>query len=338
MVDPASSSSRVPDGGAAIRTSLVRSGTSRFIVVDRRDIPAGMADRHVAAGLFGETVADGLGGDHYQLNKLAIWTPTGPNEVGFTFFSLAPGTRSIAQGAECGHAAVAVARVAAETIRTDGRLVVRNADTGQRMAVGLDPEGGIADGDRTGTVVYDPPLPPVDAFRAGPPAGREEEDVSWEIVHAGNVFALVPGSRTCDDADLRRLIQAETLDWARRTGVSNASPEFVRTIAYDIRWTAETAARIDATCHNGDQRHSSLPISGNVALCNHVAHLRIDDLAATSSTDGGDLVFSFETRSQGGVEDVGVELARRPEGWMIHSTSSTTNVRLLFQGTAFIAS
>ena len=101
---------------------------------------------------------------------------------------------------------------------------------------------------------------------------------------------------------------------------------------------AETAARIDATCHNGDQRHSSLPISGNVALCNHVAHLRIDDLAATSSTDGGDLVFSFETRSQGGVEDVGVELARRPEGWMIHSTSSTTNVRLLFQGTAFIAS
>lgn len=336
MVDPASSSSRVPDGRAAIRTSLVRSGTSRFIVVDRRDLPAGMADRHVAAGLFGDTIADGLGGDHYQLNKLAIWIPTGPNEVEFTFFSLAPGTRSVAQGAECGHAAVAVARVAAEAIRTDGRLVVRNADTGQRMAVDLDPEGGIADGDRTGTVVYDPPLPPVDASRMGPLSGRDG-DLGWEIVHAGNVFALVPGSRTCDDADLRRLIQAETLDWARRTGVSNASPEFVRTISYDIRWISETSARIEATCHNGDQRHNSLPISGNVALCNHVAHLRIRDLAATSSTDDGDLAFSFETRSQGGVENVGVDLARRPEGWMIRSTSSTTNVRLLFRGTAFIA-
>ncbi len=282
-------------------------------------------------------MADGLGGDHYQLNKLAVWGSTAGNEVDFTFFALAPGSREVCRGAECGHAAVAVARVVAEG-STDGTPVrVRNVDTGQRMEVAPATVGEGFDGRCCGSIVHEPPLPPVEAVAMGPIPGHGERP-GWEVIHAGNVFALVPGISTCDDQPRRRRIQAETLDCARQAGVRNARPEFVRTISFDLQWLSETRARIDAICHNGDQRHNSLPLAGCAALCNRLACLRLEELRVDPNAGPADIAFGFEAGSPSGVEEVGVSMRSDQGSWRIHTTSNSTSVRLLFSGTAFLAS
>ena len=325
-------------GARPVPSCLVRAGTSRFIVVDRRHAPPGASDREIAAGLFGSTVADGLGGDHYQLNKLAIWRATAENEVDFTFFALAPGSREVCQGAECGHAAVAVARVVAEEEERHGTPIgVRNVDTGQRMEIAPESAGDGFDGQCRGTIVHEPALPPIEAMAMGPIPGHGERP-RWEVVHAGNVFGLVPGISTCDDQPRRRRIQAETLDCARQAGVRNASPEFVRTIAFDLQWLSETRARIDAVCHNGDQRHNSLPLSGCAALCNRLSCLRIEELRIDQGVRSSEIAFDFDARSPSGAERVGVSMRFDSGSWRIHATSNSTSVRMLLRGEAFLSS
>ena len=323
-----------------VRTCLVRSGTSRIIVVNRQDAPSGIDPATLALRLFGRnSVADGLGGDHYQLNKLAIWDQASSGGFEFTFFNLAPGSRMVSRGAECGHAAVAVALVI-ETERPPSErgapVRVRNVDTGQILEI-ISRED--ADQDAVAClakVLHDPPISMSNVVELSAPSATSDE-IRWEVVPAGNIFAMVPGRNTCEDRALRREIQAVTLQWALSSSVPNAGEEFIRTISHDVQWMDPTHAQVHAVCHNGEERHNSLPVSGSSALCNHLTlqHLVSSDIP--TSEDRTEVDFEFELNSISGTEAVQVHASHRSGSWMIDSTSCNTNARLLIEGTAFLS-
>ena len=323
-----------------VRTRLVRAGTSRIIVVDRRDAPADVDDADLALRLFGrDSVGDGLGGDHYQLNKLAIWRPTASGGFEFTFFNLAPGSRRVSRGAECGHAAVAVALVAGPD-RGPGEsgtpIRVRNVDTDQILDVS--PRTGPEDpfGARLARVIHDPPVVAARGVELAMPPDSAKE-IRWEVVPAGNLFALVPGVDTCEDGDVRETIQSMTLEWARTAAVPKARKEFVRTISHDVRWLDDAQARVEAVCHNGAERHNSLPVSGSAALCNQLAIDRMLGSDFAMPGDPEEVDFEFDVRSISGGEIVRVHARHRSGSWRIESTSCNTHARLLIEGTAFLS-
>ena len=323
-----------------VRTCLVRSGTSRIIVVNRQDAPPGIDEETLALRLFGrDSVADGLGGDHYQLNKLAIWNRASGGGFEFIFFSLAPGSRSVSRGAECGHAAVAVALVI-ETGRPPsergGPVRIRNVDTGQNLEITARKDADQDAGACLAKVLHDPPISMSNVVELSAPSATGDE-IRWEVVPAGNIFAMVPGRNTCEDRALRREIQAVTLQWALSSSLPNASEEFIRTIAHDVQWKGPTHAQVHAVCHNGEERHNSLPVSGSSALCNHLTlqHLVSSDFSRSEAPAGVD--FDFELTSVSGTEAVQAHASQRSGSWMIDSTSCNTNARLLIEGTAFLS-
>ena len=178
-------------------------------------------------------MADGLGGDHYQLNKLAIWRSTAENEVDFTFFVW---HREVARSAGSGmRARGGGGRPGGRGRRAAGRRSGRNVDTGQRMEIAPESAGDGFDGQCRGPRL---PLPPSRRWRWDrfPATGKAS------LGGGPRGKRLRPGARnsTCDDQPRRRRIQAETLDCAGQAGVRNASPEFVRTIAFDLQWLSET--------------------------------------------------------------------------------------------------
>ena len=318
-----------------VATCLVRSGTSRIIVVNRGDAPSGIEDSELALRLFGrDSVADGIGGDHYQLNKLALWNRHATDGIEFAFFNLAPGSRRVSRGAECGHAGVAVALVAGPG-RLDGPVRVRNVDTGQLLEVASHEASKGRSGAFLAKVIHDPPITVMNEAElvATSPTG---EVLRWETVPAGNIFALVPGLNTCDDEVVRRKIQTVTLEWARDTGHDNASAEFIRTISYDARWEDAGRCRVDVECHNGSEKHNSLPVSGSSALCTHLAVHRLRSAGPPPSADPGRSRIEFDLTSVSGTEIVTVEAERRSDDWEIVSTSCSTNARLLLEGTMFL--
>lgn len=320
----------------AVGTCLVRSGTSRIIVVNRRDAPSGIEDSDLALRLFGrDSVADGIGGDHYQLNKLAIWNRHATDGIEFAFFNLAPGSRRVSRGAECGHAGVAVALVAGPD-RPDEPVRVRNVDTGQLLEVASHWASKGRSGAFLAKVIHDPAITVMNEAElvATSPTGDE---LRWETVPAGNIFALVPSLNTCDDEAARRQIQRVTLEWARDTGRVNASAEFIRTISYDARWEDAARCRVDAVCHNGSEKHHSLPVSGSSALCTHLAVHRLRSAGLPPSTDPNRFRIEFDLTSVSGTETVTVEAERRSGDWGILSTSCSTNARLLLEGITFLS-
>ena len=323
-----------------VRACLVRSGTSRFIVVNRQDAPSDLDERTLALELFGgNSVADGLGGDHYQLNKLAIWQQTLGGELEFTFFSLAPGSRVVSRGAQCGHAAVAVALVSEgrrPASERGGPVRVRNVDTGQILEVSPRSAADEPIGSCHARIIHEPPVSMANGTELVVSA-TDHDEIRWEAVAAGNIFALIPGRQLLDDPKRRREIQAVTLEWARTESVPNASEEFVRSITYDVQWETPTHARIDAVCHNGDERHNSLPVSGSSALCDHLTLKRLLDRDFPTTPDREDIEFVFHVTSVSGTEVVEVHASHRSGSWTIQSTSCTTNARLLIEGIAFLS-
>lgn len=323
-----------------MRTFLVRAGTSRIIVVNRHDAPSGIEDRELALRLFGkDSVADGIGGDHYQLNKLAIWDRAADGGFEFTFYNLAPGSRSISRGAECGHAAVAVALVAGPDrpdAGPDDPVRVRNVDTGQVLEVVPRKDDDAPAGARLARILHEPAISmtPGTGLVASP-ASRDA--LRWEVVPAGNIFALIPGRRTCDDPVVRDEIQATTLQWARTRELPNAGAEFIRAISYDAKWETADRCRVEAVCHNGVEQHNSLPVSGSSALCNHLAVERLAGGDFDPSPNEEDLELEFDLISVSGVEIVTVQATRRSGEWQVVSTSCSTNARLLLEGTIFLS-
>ena len=318
-----------------VEACVVRSGTSRIIVVDGRTLPPHMDPSEIADHLLGRgDLADGLGGEHYQLNKVAIWSASSEDVAEFHFFNLDPTLKTITVGSECGHAAAAVGMVAAvsEPRRFNSISVpVHSLDTGQRFEYRSHDAGRCWNAPCT-LRLFPEASPP--AIHSKVAAQDHREDIPFDVVHHGNSFALVPGISGLESAKIRRQIALSTVEMARRDRRTNDRPEYVRVLPYEIEWLSDTTATVTATCFNGEVRHKSLPISGAIALCDLLALKRVDEFPPPG--DPQRMRFEFELQSPHGTKPGNVELVRRDDSWMVDWTGYDADVRLLFACNAVI--
>lgn len=318
-----------------ISVNVVRSGTSRIIVADQRSLPRDMKLDEVANHLLGHgDPANGLGGEHYQLNKVAIWNPSSEDVAEFHFFSLDPSLRTITSGSECGHAAAAVGMVAAisEPDRFDPSSVpIRSLDTNQRFEYRAHDTTRFWNATCTLELTADTEDSSIHSETLRP--GHRAE-IRFDVVLHGNSFALVSGMIGLESSDIRRAIVTSTSELAGRNHRVNCSEEYVRIIPYEIEWQSETAGTVIASCFNGEARHKSLPISGAIALCDCLALKRVAEHPPADDVE--DLNFSFMLESPHSTKPGGVRLVRRDGAWVVERTGYDADIRLLFSCQAII--
>ena len=310
-----------------VSAAMVRAGTSRIIVADGRTAPEGMTHEELSYHLLGHgDPSNGLGGEHYQLNKVAIWRPAEPPFIDFHFFNLDPGEQKMVMGAECGHAAAAVGMVAGleEPEQFDPSLIrVRNADTRQIIDFKTHVPERFWNAPCTINLhAEDQDIPP----------HRDEMhidgggDVLWHVVHHGNSFALVQGFEATESPEVRRHIESHTIEHAREVGRRNIGPEFVRVIPHTAEWESRTHARVQACCWNGEEKHKSLPVSGAIALCDFLACRQCSN---DPSSDTKECTYTFTIDSPTSSEPGSVHMIRSGASWSIVWSGYDTFVRLL---------
>ena len=256
----------------------------------------------------------------------------------FAFFNLAPGSRSVSRGAECGHAAVAVTVVAGPT-RPDHELGepvrIRNVDTGQILEVPAGSGEVNPLGSCRAKILHEPPIGRLDEVELTTMSSAGKS-LHWTVIPAGNIFALVPNCSTCNDEAIRRDILSTTLQWARDSGLPNGSEEFIRTICHEPHWEEVSRCRVEVVFWNGVERHNSLPVSGATMLCNHLALERLASSDGRPPDDLDEIEIEFDVNSITRMESVTVHARRIRGSWVIVATSCSTTARLLFEGTAFL--
>lgn len=310
-----------------VSATIVRAGTSRIIVADERTIPEGMNHEELSYHLVGHgDPSNGLGGEHYQLNKVAIWRSTESPFVDFHFFNLDSGEQKMIVGAECGHAAAAVAMVAGlkEPEHFDVSMIrVRNADTRQIIDFKThDPERFWNASCTIQLHAEDQDIAP----------HRDELhieggcDVLWHVVHHGNSFALVQGFASAESPEVRKQIEAHTIEHARQVGRRNIGHEFVRVIPHVVEWESKTHARVRASCWNGEEKHKSLPVSGAIALCDFLAYRQCSN---DPPPDTEECTYTFSIDSSTSIEPGSVHMTKNGDSWSIAWSGYDTTVRLV---------
>lgn len=328
-------------GFMSMPVSVIRCGTSRVLAVIGSTWP-GTPER-LATQLFGELCADGLGGEHYQLNKLVIIAPTSdPHHFEFLFVQYDRRDNSALAGLECGNLCAAAGLVAVDrgiaTPAPDG--VVYATNVGTMQAVGIRPTSMVGPVSTFSvSFLYPEGLTPHGY------SGDEGDEVDlgletpvrfWVVDH-GNLFVLAnlhPSSLTAERAERLEIAGREL---ARDSG--SGAARLPKVIAYSIdddsAWSYGTPdgagavpVRVEAACASGGQLHSSLPGSG--AMCTS-AFLAGAKIGTSGAPPDGYIEFEFEHPSG--------TLATRAcfESWnshtMITATEFLTDVRVLIHGT-----
>lgn len=310
--------------------AIVRSGTSRFIVVRDEELPVGRARNKVILDLLANEIStDGLGGRHYQSNKVAVMG-RGDADTDFTFhfYQVVPETRRLFSKMECSNAATAAA-VTAVLLGVTGPAAgecYRSVNLATGQSVELVPPADWWSGDwgvrfvglhhlwktltgGTETFAFD--------HRGTPVAG--------EIVSHGNIFVMAAAPAAIIDAELVARLARLGEDFAARIGHAE-SPSKV--LIYGIRGRRGMTLECEATCFSEGQQHHSLPGSGAMALGAFLTtrgHLELLD-----DTDAAETIFRITHPS--GTMTALIHLTRGPSHWEIVATSFETPVRLLMHG------
>lgn len=318
---------RVPHVSAAI----IRSGTSRLLILRQEDIPAGRARAAFILDLLATSTAnDGVGGAHYQSNKVAVIAGgQGDYALEFQFYQVIPQTKKLFARMECSNAASASGLAALlfglVPAETEAAIPCINHATGQSVEV-VPPAGSFWDG---GWEVRFTRLHHLwhRMAQKSQPFALVAEGVSAEgdLVQHGNVFVFVRLPPQAATPGLVAALNARGQDYGQSIGHPETLP---KVIFYRPRPSEDGVAAYDVTCFSEGQQHHSLPGSAAMALgafltAKGAVPLPADQPRATTH---------FEFFHPSGSFAAKVHLARGSSHWEIKATSFVTPVRLLMLG------
>jgi len=314
-----------------VSCSLVRSGTSRIIVLSGAELPRGSTREHVITSiLVGENPADSLGGGHYQLNKLVVIDADRPNQFAFEFYQLDKDRQTLHRGLECANAAagaglVAVSNDIAWPTRS-GLLWAFNRGTGQKVELsGLREAswGGAPVGVRfnfeQSHLLFSGPEPRFAESGSG-------STPFWVVIRGNTfVFAMIRP----DELDARSVDQLTEAGWAVAGGVGGIP----KLVCYWPRERGNSTAQIDAVCYSAGEVHNSLPGS---AMMNLTALLAAEHLDAEQPPgERGELTYSIAHRQ--GRTEVTAGWSRSGADYCVDWAGFQTPTRLLMIGQALVA-
>jgi 2-methylaconitate cis-trans-isomerase PrpF len=307
--------------------AVVRCGTSRIVVFDGRDLPDPPAREAELAELMlgGGQQADGLGGDHYQLNKVAVVWPDPPG-FRFRFYQVDRSARSLVGDLECANAAAGAAVFALlrgqASLDETGVVEASNDGTGQRVV--LRPHHrNFWDCAWDVRFLLEERTPR--RFSGGAPlalVSSSGEQVALWVIEQGNVFVLADVSRAhLEEAGGAIALQLGS-DPHRAAGP--------KVVTYDVRSVEAETVQAAVACFYRGERHASLPGSAAMCLASFLAGWRLDQLPATAERG----MFVFDLHHPAGTLPVRVHWLRHAGFDWICATEFTTSVRLLLRGSA----
>jgi len=320
-----------------IPCAVLRCGTSRAVIVDGASLPAGNnIENHLISLLAGENTADGLGGDHYQFNKIAVIYPGGDTaDFLFRFYQLELPQRRLIGSLECANVAAGAGLVAhisgLANVSLRGSLRAMNLGTGQLVELG--PLDGLEDPVSEWTVRF--LSGPDGAFRLYTPEAQnlvhaDGRNLEFWVVERGNLFVLANASPEAAEPELIEALAEQGRGIGSAMGCEASKAAAPKVVLYSVQAQDAVEAWIRAACYFEGQMHHSLP--GSAAMC-------LSSFLTTSY-----LSALWQPAAEGWMrfrlENPGAELCTRvywnasPQGIDIVSTEFDTSVRLLFWGIA----
>ncbi|HEY0066248.1 MAG TPA: hypothetical protein VGB46_02760 [Flavisolibacter sp.] len=320
-----------------VSCSTVCCGTSRVIVFFGHELPeeTGEMYRFLSRVLMGaNSAAEGLKGEHYQYNKVAVVFPgDAPSHINFLFLQLDPRDHSLISNLECGNLSVGAAMMSliegVSVPDASGSVFATNLGTGQQME--LFPHHPDRLWSCEWTVKF---LKNVDHQKIFNRAHYEtlhvEElgEVEYWIVEEGNVFFFVNAHPEVASSHLVDLLEKEGAKRAMALGLDPEKSDRAKIIFYSTGEANFVEPMVEACCFFKMELHNSLPGSGSMSLASFLtASLLVENGAPTPF---GSLVFHVHHPS--GVLDVSVEWASENGQLLITNTSFITPAKLLVHG------
>jgi hypothetical protein len=320
--------SRLLETAPAATYMLVRSGTSRLVILDGRNVRAGAGGRtDVLRIMLGADGHGGLGGPTLQDNKVAlVWAEQVPAQFRFRFLQVIPSLR-VALPMECSNSASAAAMLAQLSGHHRGLDAVCravNLSTGQRIELRPNREHAIADAWAVRFLASARTRRSLAGLAGKFRVRLAGRSVEFHPVLLGNLFlfaAMDPGE--CDAATAAPIARAG-MRAARASGFRAPHDYHPKVIPYRV---ASTGGRpeVHAASYYHGELHRSFPGSAAMALCAFLACSKGREAAALDH---------WRVRHPSGVIDVALSFDASHRVPRLEWTEFVTPVSLLAWGAA----
>jgi len=308
------------------------------VVLDGYDLPEAPArEAELARLMMGESRADGLGGDHDQLNKAVVVWPAGEHTFRFRDYQIIERSgRRLVGDLECPHAASAAAVFALlrghVQLDVDGALEALNEGTGQRILLRPEDAGAFWEGPWHVRFLPEPGSVPCRPSGSAPLSlvATDGGVVRFWVVEQGNVFSFAEVEPARIDAELGRRLEAATRAVALKRGSDPGRAASPEVIAYSLGAVDELAIHAAVTCFYNGELQTSLPGSAAMCFAAFLAGRHLDRIPGEH--ERGALVVHLHHGS--GNLPVTVHWTRHHGEDRIAATELTTSVRLLLRGAA----
>lgn len=320
-----------------ISCAVIRCGTSRAVVVHGDELPGDeSAERILYRLMTGNDPSDGLGGDHYQLNKVAVVYPTrDQHQFAFRFYQVDRAKGRLVSNMECANVAAGAglfALISGIAVPDGlGMLHAINRGTGQR--VGLNPVSTLSASAHDWRVCFHQDTSTAQAQPVSEPlvlAHADGRTVDYWVLERGNVFVLANAAPDAAEPELIEQLAASGTETAMALGSSWQRAAMPKVILYSVQAREMTQAVVHAACFFNGEMHNSLPGSGAMCLASFLAASHLLDVRMPAHS--GTLTFHLMHPSGGLTVCVNWEASAR--GFHIVSTEFVTSVRLLMYGGA----
>ena len=286
------------------RYMLVRSGTSRLIVLDGNEIRSGAAGRREILKIMrGADDHGGLGGPTLQDNKVAlVWPETKPAEFRFRFLQVIPTTGDILP-MECSNSASAAAMLAQLGGHHRGhasKWQAINLSSNQKIELAPEPNHGIATAWRVKFLASLRTRRALAGLTKNHFVRVDDRRIVFRPVLLGNLFLFSNIDPDQCDAQTISAIERNGMRVARKAGFDPRRGYAPKVIPYRVLNDGDRPEIRTASFYHGE-RHRSFPGSAGMALA---AFLELES---------------------------GSELGRE---WRVHHPSGSFDVRLGFDGGA----
>ena len=327
--------------------AIIDCGTSRIIVMDGNNFPGEENDESrnliLSQILFGDEDSRGLGGEHYQLNKIVLLSKPNSclqNEFSFQFYQGDKQHSRIFSGLECGNATAGAALFALLTRMVipnkSGVIQALNEGTGQRSQISPVSIEQLWKGHWRVRFIHDELLsnclsPTKDVRRnhilvKGHP-------VYYTIIAYGNRFVLVNAHSSIATSSLvEQLSEISCSTSVNMLDNAQDTKSATKIIFYEVRSCELTNIYVDAICFYAGEQHKSLPGSGAMCLAAFLASEQLKEHHFLDDSES----FTFSIQHPSGVLNVNVSWQLSEGGYRIISTEFITPVKLLFSGETIV--
>lgn len=319
----------------ALSYAIVRSGTSRVVVLRGDQLPAASAarERIILRLLTHELAEEGIGRDHYQSNKVAVLGPGDDiHPFSFHFYQGVPQSRRLFSRMECSNAASAAAVAAGlfGIITPESGSCFRSANLATHQHVELTPRTNWKDGN------WGVRFTRLHHLRANFTEHNSafcikhrDMTIAGDIVRHGNIFVMAEVEPAQVDPDLVQKLDALGADFANRCGHPEAQSKL---LVYRAGTWDGLSMDCQVACYSEGQRHRSFPGSAAMAMS---AFFSIRNLVHLP--EGRDAETHLHLSHPSGTMTAHSQL-HRSRHWEVVSTSFETPVQVIEHGTVQLPS